>query len=69
VQIDIATPGKLLPQAEAIVITSEKREDTNSITDPKKIMPKSMKISVSGNTFDYEFKPNSITVLKINQTK
>jgi len=69
VQIDINSAGKVLPQAEMTLLTAEKRDDTNTIAEPKKITPKSMKISVSGNTFDYEFKPNSITVLKINQTK
>jgi alpha-L-arabinofuranosidase len=55
------------PQATATVLTSASPQDTNTLTQPNKVVPVTSKAKVSGN-FEFNFAPNSFTVLVI-QTK
>jgi alpha-N-arabinofuranosidase len=69
VAFDIKGTNKIIPEGEVVVLTSEKTSDTNSITEPHKIVPASTFTNGLGKNFTYRFKPNSITILKINATK
>lgn len=51
-------------QAEATVLTSTSPQDTNTLTEPKKVAPMTTTASVSGN-FEFSFAPYSVTVLTI----
>ena len=55
------------PQATATVLTSASPQDTNTLTQPTKVVPVTSKAKVSGN-FEFSFAPYSVTVLAI-QTK
>ncbi|HEX4119343.1 MAG TPA: alpha-L-arabinofuranosidase C-terminal domain-containing protein [Verrucomicrobiae bacterium] len=51
--------------AQAITLTSEHTEDVNSFDDPRKVAPVTDSLGDVGATFNYTFKPNSLTVLRI----
>ncbi|HON07689.1 MAG TPA: alpha-L-arabinofuranosidase C-terminal domain-containing protein, partial [Verrucomicrobiota bacterium] len=51
--------------ATAIVLTSEKSDDENSLDNPTKVSPKTTKLQVKGNSLQFEFPPNSLTILRI----
>ena len=50
---------------KAIVLTSDSPQDTNTLSDPRKIVPVTTKVSGLGRSFEYRFKPHSVTVLQI----
>jgi alpha-N-arabinofuranosidase len=50
--------------AEATVLTSTSPQDTNTLTEPKKVAPMTTTASVSGN-FEFSFAPYAVTVLTI----
>ncbi|HZS55996.1 MAG TPA: alpha-L-arabinofuranosidase C-terminal domain-containing protein [Bryobacteraceae bacterium] len=56
------------PQGTAVVLTSARPEDTNSINEPTKIVPVTSKADGLGNSFTRTFAPYSINVLQL-QTK
>jgi alpha-N-arabinofuranosidase len=49
-----------------IVLTSDKPTDTNSITEPTKIVPITSEITGLGTTFTHTFPPYSITILRLS---
>jgi alpha-N-arabinofuranosidase len=55
---------KVSPQAKVTVLTSASPQDTNTLTDPRKVVPVTSTATVSGN-FEFSFAPNSFTVLEI----
>lgn len=63
-QVDLSGVKSVMPVATAITL-SGKPEDTNSITDPKKVIPVTSKVNGIKPSFQYTFLPYSITVLKI----
>jgi alpha-N-arabinofuranosidase len=50
---------------EAVVLTSDSPQDTNTLNDPTKIVPVTTIARDLGQSFVYRFKPNSVTVLQI----
>jgi alpha-N-arabinofuranosidase len=66
VDIDLKGAGKLSPEGILVVIKSDKPEDTNTISDPVKIVPVTSKIKVAGAEFTRTFDPYSVSVLQIN---
>jgi hypothetical protein len=52
------------PQGTATVLTSSSPQDTNTLTQPTKVVPVTSKAKVSGN-FEFSFAPYSVTVLAI----
>jgi alpha-L-arabinofuranosidase len=52
------------PQGTATVLTSASPQDTNTLTEPTKVVPVTSKAKVSGN-FEFSFAPYSVTVLAI----
>ena len=50
---------------EAIVMKADSPDDTNSIQEPKKIVPVMEKVDGLGTDFTREFPPYSITILEL----
>jgi alpha-N-arabinofuranosidase len=50
---------------EAIVLTSASPQDTNTLDNPTKIVPRTAVAHDLGQSFVYRFQPNSVTVLRI----
>jgi alpha-L-arabinofuranosidase len=51
--------------AQATILTSGNTADENSLDEPRKVAPVTELMGQVGATFDYTFKPNSLTVLRI----
>ena len=60
---------KLAATARAIVLTSEKPTDENSLENPTKVSPKTEVLAVSGTSLTHKFPGNSFTVLRIGTGK
>ena len=69
VQINLNTSAKLVPDATLIVIKGEKPGDTNTITDPEKIIPVSTRIKGIASRFTRTLDPYSITILQLQTLK
>ena len=66
VDIDLKGIGKFSPDGIIVVIKGDKPEDTNTISDPVKIVPVTSKIKVAGAKFRRTFDSYSVSVLQIN---
>jgi alpha-N-arabinofuranosidase len=64
VQIDVKG-GRIAPEGTSVVLTSAHPEDTNSIDEPKKIVPVASKSKGFGNRFTHAFPPYSVNVLQL----
>ena len=68
---DTPTAGTIeIPFMEKLNITISElsgydRDDKNSFDEPEKISPKESYIKIDTNSFEYEFKPMSVTVFRI----
>jgi Alpha-L-arabinofuranosidase C-terminal domain len=65
VQVTIRGVGGIEPAGNAVVLTADSPQDTNTLSDPRKIVPVTTRADGLGQTFEYRFKPYSITVLEI----
>jgi alpha-L-arabinofuranosidase len=65
VQIQISGAQKISAKGAATVLKAKSPEETNSIQDPKKIIPAVEKIGGLSNDFTRKFPPYSITVLEL----
>jgi alpha-L-arabinofuranosidase len=52
-------------QAKAVVLTSTSPQDTNTLTDPTRVVPKHRTLRGIAPIFDLTLEPNSINVLEI----
>ena len=66
VSITIKGAGGLESTGEALVLTSGSPQDTNTLSDPRNIVPETTTAHNLGQSFEYRFKPYSVTVLQIN---
>ena len=66
VQVDMAGAGKVAAEGKAIVLASAKKEDSNTIAEPTKVVPVTSKVSGLGKQFSYSFAPYSVTVLVLS---
>jgi hypothetical protein len=57
---EVAAEGK------AIVLSAARKEDTNTITEPTKVVPVTSKARGLGKQFSYSFVPYSVTVLVLS---
>jgi alpha-L-arabinofuranosidase len=57
--------GKMKSEAIMVVIKGETPEDTNSITEPSKIVPITTKIKGLASNFKQKLAPYSVTILKL----
>jgi len=65
VQINLQGAAKIAPEGTLVALSSANPRDTNSITEPTKIVPVTSKATGLGNTFTQTFAPYSINVLDI----
>ncbi len=65
VKIDLQGAAKVGATAEQVMMKADSPEDTNTITEPEKIVPVASKIKGIGKSFTRSFPPYSITVLEI----
>ncbi len=63
--IDINSSKILSSEGVETVLTAEKVTDTNSLIEPKKVVPVTSIAKGLGSHFTYSFKPYSITILKL----
>lgn len=69
VQIKLDGITKVSPKASLVVVKSTKPEDTNTITDPEKIVPVTSNIKGIGKTFKRTLDPYSVNILQIQTSK
>src|SRR5436190_4432931 len=68
-EVSLKGVGKILPDATLIVIKGDKPEDTNTITDPEKIIPTTSKIKVVASTFTRTLDPYSVSIYQLQTSK
>jgi len=69
VEINIKGAGKISPDATLIVIKGDKPEDTNSITEPEKIVPVTLSITGIKPIFTRTLDPYSVSILQLQTSK
>jgi alpha-N-arabinofuranosidase len=65
INVQIAGTKSVNAKGEAVVLAGKTLEDTNSITEPEKVVPRTEKVDGLGAEFAREFPPYSVTVLKL----
>jgi alpha-L-arabinofuranosidase len=65
IRIQINGAAKIGPDGEAVCLAANDLDDTNSIEQPRQIVPRAEKAVNLGAEFQREFPPYSITVLKL----
>ncbi|HET7624318.1 MAG TPA: alpha-L-arabinofuranosidase C-terminal domain-containing protein [Verrucomicrobiae bacterium] len=65
-KIDFNGIGHLSSKAHVTLLTSAELSDNNSLDEPRKVVPQASEVSIPGNDFNYEFPPNSLTVLRLS---
>ena len=65
VNIQISGARKVDAEAEAVTLSAENLNDTNSIEQPEKIVPRTEKVCILSSDFTREPPPYCITILKI----
>ena len=65
VRVQISGADKIESSAEAVTLSADSPEDTNSIQEPEKIIPVTTTVDGLGSDFTREFPPYSITVLEM----
>jgi len=66
VQVEIAGAPTVRPEGEAVVLAAGSPDETNSLEQPRKIVPRTIKADGLGSRFLREFPPYSISVLKVS---
>jgi alpha-L-arabinofuranosidase len=67
--IDLSNAGKINKSGKVITLTATKETEENTFDDPYKISPRQEAYNAFGSSFDMEFKPWSLTVLRIKKGK
>jgi alpha-N-arabinofuranosidase len=65
VEISLRGAPYLAPDATAITLSSADSNDSNSISDPERVVPVTTPVSDIKSTFTYTLAPNSVTVLRL----
>ena len=65
INIQLKGAAKLEPEGEAVSLSASGLNDTNSLEQPEKIVPRTEKADNLNADFTREFPPYSITVLKL----
>ena len=66
-QVNLKGVASLSPIGTALVLTSEKPTDENSFENPKKIAPKTVKLTDVKSQFDYVCPAYSVSILRLKQ--
>jgi len=69
IDINLIGVGKMKSEATLVVVKGEKPEDTNSITEPTKIVPITTKIKGVAANFKQKLAPYSVSILKLEAVK
>jgi alpha-N-arabinofuranosidase len=64
VKVEVADAGSVAKEGTATVLKAANRDETNSINDPRHVIPVTEKISGLGTSFTRTFPPCSITILE-----
>lgn len=67
--IDIVTTGKIAAEGKVITLSAGGLQDENSYETPLKIIPKKSVYGQFANSFEYNFKPASFTILRLKMVK
>ena len=67
--ITISGSSPLSPAAQALVLTSSSPQDTNTLTDPTRVVPRPRTLTGIAPTFDVTLDPYSITVVEIERAR
>jgi alpha-N-arabinofuranosidase len=65
INVQIAGTRSVNSKGEAVVLAGKTLDDTNSITEPEKVVPRTEKVEGLGPDFARAFPPYSVTVLKL----
>lgn len=65
IKINLDGVAKVLPEATAVTIKSDKPTDTNTIDDPQKIIPVTSTVKGVRKNFSQSFPPYSVTIMQI----
>jgi alpha-N-arabinofuranosidase len=65
INVQIAGTKSVSSKGEAVVLAGKALDDTNAITEPEKVVPRTEKVAGLGPDFVREFPPYSVTVLKL----
>jgi alpha-L-arabinofuranosidase len=68
-EVQLNGAERLASEARLIVLTSEKPTDENSLEEPLKVSPKTETLKLSGTKFKHTFPGNSLTILRVRETK
>ncbi|MCV9387365.1 alpha-L-arabinofuranosidase C-terminal domain-containing protein [Reichenbachiella ulvae] len=68
-QINLNNAANLEKTGEIIEMSAEEKDAENSFAEPMKVSPKTMAYDGFSSSFDMEFKPYSLTILKIKASK
>ncbi len=68
VRVSITGVGSVAPTGRVISMTGSGPEDTNSITEPKKIVPVVSEVSGLGADFTRTYAPYSVNVVELKTT-
>lgn len=69
VKLELNGAIKIKSSGNVVILKANKPEDTNTITEPKKIVPINSKFNGIKASFNYPFAPYSITILQIETRK
>ena len=69
VEINITGPVKIAQEAIFIVLKGDKPDDTNSISDPEKIIPVTSKIKAVAKNFTRTLDPYSVNIFQLQTMK
>ena len=65
VRVEISGLAAIEPKGQAITLSASSPDDTNSITEPAKIVPITTNVEGLGASFTRTFPPYSVTVLQM----
>lgn len=65
--IDLTGAGKINPNGQMITLVAASETEENTFEQPLKITPKQEAFGKFSNSFEMEFKPYSLTVLRIKK--
>jgi alpha-N-arabinofuranosidase len=65
INVRISGAKTINSKGQAVFLAATSLEDTNSITEPNKIVPRSETVEGLGTSFEREFPAYSVTVLKM----
>lgn len=69
VDINLKSVGKVSPEATLVVIKGDHPEDTNTLSEPEKVIPSTTRITGIASNFTRSLDPYSITILQLQIDK